>query len=176
MEHKNDWCDFRIEAPLLLPEKCAPQKVVLAEVFWRFTNLTQTPAFVLLDRAFPPHSSGAPRALRHSTSHITSLSFSGGTDGAYTLAGLVRDKEGNLYGTTVVGGDLTCGRGFFGPGCGTVFKLDISGNETVLYSFKDTPDGALPFAGLLKDKAGNLYGTTFNGGAYGYGTVFKLVP
>ena len=104
--------------------------------------------------------------------------FSGGTDGAYTLAGLVRDKEGNLYGTTVGGGDLTTCPSvfFFYSGCGTVFKLDTTGKETVLHSFTNTPDGAFPFAGLLKDKAGNLYGTTFNGGAYGYGTVFKLVP
>src|SRR5438046_1585967 len=87
-------------------------------------------------------------------------------DGGDPLAGLVMDTAGNLYGTTLVGGAF---------GQGTVFKLSSSGNETVLYSFtRSNGDGALPFADLLMDAAGNLYGTTGYGGAYGYGTAFKL--
>jgi len=93
------------------------------------------------------------------------------SDGAFPDAGLIRDKAGNLYGTTS-GGDLVCGL----QGCGTVFKVDPSGHETVLHSFTNSPDGAGPYAGLVMDKAGNLYGTTLNGGACGYGTVFKLDP
>jgi len=97
--------------------------------------------------------------------------FSGGLDGAFPQAGLVRDKAGNLYGTTVQGGSsANC---FLG--CGVVFKLDASGNETVLHSFTDSPDGSGPASVLLRDKAGNLYGTTSSGGsAFGPGTVFKV--
>jgi uncharacterized repeat protein (TIGR03803 family) len=75
------------------------------------------------------------------------------------------DRHGNLFGTTAIGGS---------SGYGTVFKLDTSGNETVLHSFTNTPDGSEPAAGLIMDKAGNLYSTTARGGTYGYGTVFKL--
>ena len=80
------------------------------------------------------------------------------------------DKRGNLYGTTDGGGVFGFG------GYGTVFKLDPSGNETVLHRFANSPDGANPFAGLIIDKSGNLYGTTLGGGAYGYGTVFRIAP
>jgi len=62
-----------------------------------------------------------------------------------------------------------------GAGYGTVFKLDTSGHKTVLHSFRASGgDGAYPKAGLIRDTAGNLYGTTESGGAFGYGTVFKL--
>lgn len=107
-------------------------------------------------------------------------SFTGGADGAYPYAGLVRDATGNLYGTTYYGGDLTCNSP---NGCGTVFQVHPIGTENVLYSFKGT-DGANPTAGLVRDAAGNLYGTTFYGGYYGdtsnychstgCGTVFKV--
>jgi uncharacterized repeat protein (TIGR03803 family) len=94
-----------------------------------------------------------------------------GPDGANpNFAGLVRDKEGNLYGTTLYGGDLlNC----LGLGCGVVFKVDTTGTETVLHSFIG-PDGRGPAAGLVLDKEGNLYGTTFAGGTSNQGTVFKL--
>jgi uncharacterized repeat protein (TIGR03803 family) len=93
-------------------------------------------------------------------------SFSGGTDGGYPLYGyLVRDAAGNLYGTTEL-----CGAW----GVGTVFKLDKTGKETVLYSFTEGADGGYPLAGLVRDAKGNLYGTTESGGASDYGTVFKV--
>jgi uncharacterized repeat protein (TIGR03803 family) len=95
-------------------------------------------------------------------------SFSG-QDGNSPLAGLIRDREGNLYGTTS-GGGTGCGQ----DGCGTVFKLDTTGKETVLYSFTGTPDGAGPEGALVRDAAGNLYGTTYRGGSSDDGTVFKL--
>jgi len=94
-------------------------------------------------------------------------SFTGGTDGAYPFAGLLRDVAGNLYGTTYRGG---------GFNQGTVFKLDANGQETVLYSFRGTPDGGLPWASLLLGPTGNLYGTTQTGGAYNLVTVFKVDP
>jgi len=100
------------------------------------------------------------------------------TDGQIPRAGLVQDTGGNLYGTTEGGGS---GTGDNGYGGGTVFKLDSTGHETVLYSFcseggAKCTDGNYPYAGLIQDAAGNLYGTTWEGGAnseYG-GTLFKV--
>jgi uncharacterized repeat protein (TIGR03803 family) len=89
-----------------------------------------------------------------------------GLDGVNPVAGLVRDKAGNLYGTTLNGGN----------DYGTIFKLDTLGNLTVLYRFMGGVDGAFPRAGLRLDKAGNLYGTTTEYGSHGWGTVFKLAP
>src|SRR5207245_1511649 len=97
-------------------------------------------------------------------------------DGNYPQARLLRDAAGNLYGTTIYGGSSRC----FDLGCGTVFKVDTSGNETVLYEFTGRPGGRYPSANLIRDAAGNLYGTTVLGGAsecnppYGCGTVFRL--
>jgi uncharacterized repeat protein (TIGR03803 family) len=100
-------------------------------------------------------------------------SFTGGADGENPYAGLTGDAAGNLYGTTIGGGGNQPCNYYYG--CGTVFELDATGKETVLHSFTDSPDGANPFAGLIRDAAGNLYGTTAGGGAFGfYGTVFKL--
>jgi len=109
--------------------------------------------------------------------------FTGGSDGSEPEAGLIRDSVGNLYGTTLRGGNTShsCPFGSFG-GCGVVFKLDPSGHETVLYAFTGGADGSGPLAGLIPDSAGNLYGTTYEGGLasgnpacpYGCGVVFKL--
>ena len=100
-------------------------------------------------------------------------SFSDGTDGGQSYSKLVGDSDGNGYGTTAVGGDLTaCG----GVGCGVIFKLRRSGQYHVLYTFEGDADGANPWSGLLRDSAGNLYGTTEAGGTAGFGTVFKLAP
>jgi uncharacterized repeat protein (TIGR03803 family) len=90
-------------------------------------------------------------------------------DGLFPEAGLVQDAAGNFYGTTSGGGVMTkCGK------CGTVYKIDTAGNETVLHSFGAIGDGATPSAGLVQDAAGNLYGTTTSGGASNFGTVFKV--
>ena len=94
-------------------------------------------------------------------------SFIGGTDGGFPYGGLVQDAVGNLYGTTQFGG---------ASGWGVVFKLDPSGTETVLYSFTGGTDGGVPYGDLLRDGAGNLYGTTNLGGASNFGVVFKLAP
>jgi len=99
-------------------------------------------------------------------------SFLGGTDGSYPAAGLI-DVQGTLYGTTSAGG----GKGCAGSGCGTVFSIDPdTGAETVIYSFcsqENCTDGATPEASLIAVN-GVLYGTTYGGGANGYGTVFVL--
>jgi len=91
--------------------------------------------------------------------------FTGSPDGSLPYGSLIRDQAGTLYGTTETGG---------ASGAGTVFKVSKSGTLTVLYSFTGGSDGANPFAGLLRDAAGNFYGTTANGGTSGVGTVFKL--
>jgi uncharacterized repeat protein (TIGR03803 family) len=104
--------------------------------------------------------------------------FTGGSDGANPIAGLIADRAGNLYGTTFFGG----GRGSCYRGCGVVFKLSPDGAETVLHTFTGGSDGSSPEAPLIADSAGNLYGTTDYGGGIcsgpfaGCGVVFKLSP
>ncbi len=99
-------------------------------------------------------------------------SFTGGTDGWFPVGGVVRDAAGNLYGMTNGGGDFNCNPGF---GCGTVFKVDTTGKETVLHNFAGAADGELPWGGLIRDAAGNLYGATpYGGGEVSEGTVFKV--
>jgi uncharacterized repeat protein (TIGR03803 family) len=92
-----------------------------------------------------------------------------GTDGFTPLAGLIFDKAGNLYGTTVGGGS---------NGWGTVFELTPSNGswtETILNNFSNF-DGSSPTGGLIFDNSGNLYGTTLYGGTNSDGTVFELTP
>jgi uncharacterized repeat protein (TIGR03803 family) len=104
--------------------------------------------------------------------------FTNGSDGSSPIwyGNLVADGKGNLYGTASEGGyqSSPC----FGI-CGSVFELSPSSSgwtETTLYEFNGgSSDGAQPDAGLAFDKAGNLYGTTVQGGAF-CGTVFKLTP
>ncbi len=105
--------------------------------------------------------------------------FTGGNDGA-SPGGLVRDEEGNLFGTTTSGG----GSNVICPaGCGTVYELSASGAYKILYSFAGTPDGIGPFT-IVGDTNKNLYGITSDGGdsncyrgwnaGIGCGIVFKL--
>ncbi len=82
-------------------------------------------------------------------------SFTGQADGRSPRSGVASDAHGNLYGTTYYGGT---------SGIGVVYKLDPSGQETVLHSFAGH-DGAAPYAGVLLDPAGYIYGTTYYGGA-----------
>jgi len=101
-----------------------------------------------------------------------------GKDGYYPNGGLVLDKEGNLYGTTQSGGS---GQGCGSYGCGVVFELTPGAKgkwtEKVVHSFSyDGKDGIVPYAGLIMDQAGNLYGTAGSGGDHGYGTVFEITP
>ncbi len=99
---------------------------------------------------------------------IVLYSFAGGpTDGEQPEAGLVMDATGNLYGATVMGG---------ASNLGTVFERSTTGAVTLLHSFTGGTDGATPYAGLIMDASGNLYGTAFEGGASNFGTVFELTP
>jgi hypothetical protein len=123
--------------------------------------------------------------------------FAGGVDGGTPLSNVILDSGGNVYGTTTYGGDLTApncpgGYGYDAPpGCGVVFELTPAGQgpwpETVLYAFTGGSDGAIPAGPLVFDTAGNLYGTTDDGGDLttpncqstylpGCGVVFELTP
>src|SRR5947207_2094068 len=92
-----------------------------------------------------------PSAEAHADARFTLLySFKGSPGGANPKAELILDVAGNLYGTTAFGG---------ASDKGTVFKLDTTGAETVLYSFTGAPDGQSPYAQLIRDAAVNFYGT-----------------
>jgi len=102
--------------------------------------------------------------------------FDGAAGGATPYGGIpIFDQAGNMYGTTFAGGSANCS-----GGCGLVYELSPSGGgwtETVLYRFAGgTGDGNGPWAGVIFDQAGNLYGTTEFGGAYGYGVIYELSP
>jgi uncharacterized repeat protein (TIGR03803 family) len=131
-------------------------------------------------KLIPKPAKGCPSDSNTGNGWCESVLYSFGSqsgDGIAPDAGLIVDTEGNLYGTTLSGGN----------GVGAVFELSPQpaggcaagsnpGNgwcETVLYSFGSEPDGANPYAGVILDKSGNLYGTTANGGN-NQGTVFKL--
>jgi uncharacterized repeat protein (TIGR03803 family) len=112
----------------------------------------------------PKHGGGWTETVIHS--------FGNGSDGTNPLGGVIFDGAGNLYGTTSAGGI---------HGGGTVFELspkDGGGwTETVIHSFGNGNDGVQPsYENLIFDAAGNLYGTTFEGGIHGVGTVFELSP
>ncbi len=103
----------------------------------------------------------------HAQSFETLYGFDG-TDGANSLAGVIRATNGNFYGTTDAGGANSEG---------TVYEFTPDGTFTAIYSFcsqADCTDGANPFAGLIQATNGELYGTTLNGGSGGFGSVFKM--
>ncbi|HUA14888.1 MAG TPA: choice-of-anchor tandem repeat GloVer-containing protein [Verrucomicrobiae bacterium] len=93
------------------------------------------------------------------------------TDGLSPGSSLLRDSLGNLYGTTSEGGNYRCV-----SGCGTVFKLSPTGVEKVMHRFagRSKGDGGYPQGGLIRDSAGNFYGTTAIGGSANQGTIYKM--
>src|SRR5579871_5041798 len=115
------------------------------------------------------NSEGTVFTISSSGTESVLYSFNPGKgDGATPLAGLI-DSAGALYGTTAYGG-RNCGT----VGCGTVYKIDSGGTETVLYKFKGgTGDGDTPSSAVV-DMNGTFYGTTAYGGKYNQGTVFKV--
>ena len=116
------------------------------------------------------YGNGAVFKVTPSGDETVLYSFGGYPDGNTPWGGVIMDTAGSLYGTTFYGGTYDDG---------TVFTLSPSGTETVLHNFSayiGSGDGAYPLDSLIMDKSGNLYGTTEQGGAYGYGTVFELTP
>lgn len=115
-----------------------------------------------------------PHANGHWTEKILYSFQNNDSDGHTPVGTLIMDKAGNLYGTAEDGGQGYC----YGYGCGTAFKLTRNAKgewtETTLYSF-DASDGNYPTAGIVLDKAGNLYGTTTEGGAAYGGVVFRVI-
>jgi uncharacterized repeat protein (TIGR03803 family) len=135
-----------------------------------WTGLTWSPAGNLYGTTEAGGASGVGTVFKINKAGKKTVlyNFTGtGSDGAYPFSRLIWDGVGNLYGTTYKGG---------ASGNGTVFKLARSGKEKVLYSFKGGTDGENPYAGVVRDPAGNLYGTTFGAFGVGYGTVFRLNP
>src|ERR1039457_1394415 len=135
--------------------------------------------FYGISSAGGPSPSGVRFKLDTTGTETVLYSFKGGADGAFPYGRLLRDSAGSLYGTTPASGIMS--GNCFAYGCGVVFKVDTTGTETVLYSFTGgATDGAYPYAGLITDSTGNLYGTTYNGGvggcSNGCGLVFKLAP
>ena len=107
----------------------------------------------------------------HASSEKVLYAFTGGNDGQLPYSNLIFDGSGNLYGTTNYGGANSKG---------TAFVLSPNGHggwtETVIHTFGAGTDGYQPECGLLLDSSGNLYGTTYQGGKFGHGTVFELSP
>ena len=93
--------------------------------------------------------------------------FSDGTDGKTPQGSLVQGSDGNFYGMTTYGGSNNDG---------IVFKIDPSGNETILHTFAGTSDGATPTSSLIQGSDGNFYGTADSGGAHNWGTLFQITP
>jgi uncharacterized repeat protein (TIGR03803 family) len=130
-----------------------------------------------------PYGCGVVFKLTPERKEKVLYSFTGGSDGNEPVSNLVRDAAGNLYGSTAFGGitDSCVGYGGTGlNGCGVVFKVGKAQSEAVLYSFTGGSDGATPGDGLIQDAAGDIYGTTHNGGdisscsGFGCGVVYKL--
>jgi uncharacterized repeat protein (TIGR03803 family) len=121
-----------------------------------------TAAFVIIAIA-PAHAQTYTESVLHSFGHLP-------PKGADPCAPVTRDAAGNLYGTAAYGGKW---------GSGVVYQVDSSGHETVIWSFTGGADGGQPYAGVVLDEAGNLYGTAGNGGnsdvcSNGCGVVYKL--
>jgi len=100
----------------------------------------------------------------------TLVNFDGKNGANPFLMSLVQGYDGSLYGTTVYGGDLTCGAPY---GCGTIFRFTPAGSLTKLHNFEAT-EGVQPWGSLTVSLDGSFYGTTLQGGD-GYGTIFKLI-
>jgi uncharacterized repeat protein (TIGR03803 family) len=117
----------------------------------------------------------ATMGIALSAQTFTTIHSFDGTDGKYPYAGLIQANNGDGYGTTENGGTSTNCNG----GCGTVFKITPGGTLKTLYSFcaqSGCPDGQYPYAGLFQDANGDFYGTTAEGGASGFGTIFRITP
>jgi uncharacterized repeat protein (TIGR03803 family) len=119
--------------------------------------MTPTKSVVLSALCFLVGVAARPAQARTFT---TLYSFTAASDGNGPFASVFQDPAGNLYGTTVYGGDLNC---FAPAGCGVVYQVSPDGTETVLHSFSG-PDGQWPFTPVIRDSKGTIYGAIYNGG------------
>jgi uncharacterized repeat protein (TIGR03803 family) len=109
-----------------------------------------------------------------SSGNLTTLHSFNGSDGAFLQGGLIQGSDGNFYGTTSVGGNASCNsQPVQTSGCGTIFKLDSSGNLTVLHAFAG-PEGTQPTSALIQAADGNFYGTASFGGSSNNGVVYRM--
>ncbi len=117
--------------------------------------------------ALPKTACGTVFKMTSDGTLTTLHSFNDASDDGYDpQAALLQATNGSFYGTTMQGGP---------DGLGSIFKITSSGTLTPLYTYTSNDNGAYPDAALVQGSGGNLYGTTRNGGAYGGGTVFKIV-
>jgi|SRR5215471_10010176 len=139
-----------------------------ADGFWSVGGLARDSKGNLYGTTFAggTYNAGSVYKLARNGTETVLHSFTGGVDGGSPGAEPVLDSAGNLYSTTTFGGDF---------GLGTVFKVDRTGNFSVVHSFGGA-DGDGPIAGLVLDSAGNLYGNTIRGGDFNLGVVFKIDP
>jgi uncharacterized repeat protein (TIGR03803 family) len=161
-------------------------------VLYEYTGNTEFPVSLVIDKDGTLYGTGEGPSIRGFIFRLTPpisghgpwtyqtlYTFKSSADGDAPQGNLVFDTAGNLYGATELAGDLSCG---YSGGCGTVFELKRPTQKggkwrfSVLYAFTGTPDGAQPFAGVTFDQKGNLYGTNHAGGAFGYGTAYRLTP
>ena len=154
--------EFKLLYSFSGPDGYTPNDVLIEDGEGNFYGTTRFGGSAGCGEVFELTSTGSLKVL---------YSFACDADGSYPYAGLARDREGNLYGTTNTGGIGPCESNY---GCGVVFKLAPDGSKTTLYSFTGGKDGRSPVGGVTLDSQGNLYGTTYYGGAHGYGTVFKV--
>lgn len=137
--------------------------------------LLGTLLFTPLDASQAGSAPVASYQVLHSFTGNDGHGFNGDTDGANPSARLIEGPDGNLYGTTVNGSASASGP------TGTVFKIDSTGNITILHHFLmvASGDGATPYAKLTLARDGYFYGTTYTavggtGGGFNGGTVFKI--
>ena len=159
-------------------------------VLYEYTGNTEFPISMVIDKdgilygtGEGPNTSGfifsltPPRPGKDTWKYAVLYTLNGKSDGSSPQGNLVFDAGGNLYGATELGGDPNC---LNGQTCGTVFELkrpNMNGGKwrfSVLHTFTGAPDGAQPFAGVTLDQSGNLYGTTFRGGNFDWGAVYRL--
>ncbi len=143
--------------------------------FYPAGGLLQASNGIFYGTAFSGGSPGNGTVFKMDTNGVVTLVYafpngSGGNNppyGANPVAALIQGTNGLLYGTAIYGGS---------SGVGTVFRMTTNGTSVAAWSLTPATNGSLPFAGLVQGQDGNFYGTAEQGGANGYGTVFKLTP
>ncbi len=140
------------------PDGYSPESGVILDSHGNLFGTTVTGGTTAEGTVYAVSASGGDKVLH---------TFQGGSDGIYPYGGVVRDAAGNLYGTTYAGGT---------GNQGVVFQLNEAGEENVLYTFSGLADGGNPYSGVTLDTEGNLYGTTYFGGAGHAGVVYRVAP